>query len=72
MTPEETTRLARVEVEMAGVKDWLKSIDGKVDDLRDQANLGKGALMLLMKIGAVIGGLAVATAWVVDRLPHVR
>ncbi len=64
MTPEE--RLARLEARADGTDKWLQSIDGKVDELLAAANMGKGAWILLLKLGAVVAAIATVIAWLLD------
>ena len=60
-------RLARLEVRADTQERWLQSIDGKVDQLVIAASLGKGAWLLILKIGAVITTVIGALAWLFDR-----
>jgi hypothetical protein len=61
-------RLARLETEVKGQKDWLESIASDVKALRDQANMGKGALMLLLKIGGGLAAIIGAGVWILEKL----
>ena len=70
MTPEERDRLARLEVEVAGLNAWLRSIDGKLDEVRAAAHMGKGAWAVSLRLGAFIIAVCGAFAWLFDRLPH--
>lgn len=63
MTVEE--RLARLEVRADGNEMWLRSIDTKVDKIVEAMNMGKGAWVLLLKVGAVLAAFATAIATVV-------
>lgn len=74
ITPEE--RIARLEERVSGQQEWLKSIDDKVDQLLAAANMGKGAWVLLLKLGGalvvlvgVVTAVIQAIAWVFDRIP---
>ena len=68
MTPEERDRLRTLEVEMNSLKDWLKSIDGKLDEIRMAAHMGKGAWLSMLRIGAILAAILGASAWVWDHL----
>lgn len=70
MTVEE--RLARLETKVEGQKDWLESIAGDVKALRDQASMGKGALMLLLKIGGGMTIVVAAVVWVFEKLHVIK
>jgi hypothetical protein len=63
MTPEERDRLRTVEVKVEGIDDWLRSIDTKLEELRTAANMGKGAWMLLLKLGVVLAAMGGGVAW---------
>lgn len=67
MTPDERDRLVRLEAESEGNRKWLESIDRKVDQLIAVSNMGKGAWILLLKIGGVLAALAGAVAWVLEK-----
>lgn len=69
MTPDERDRLRTVEVEMTNMKVLLSSIADDVAEIREAASMGKGAWILLLKLGGVLTAIAVAVAWVVDHLP---
>lgn len=62
----ETERIARLEVEMAYLKDAAGRIETKVDGLVAQANMGRGALWVFMAVGGVIVSIA---TWVIQ---HIR
>ncbi len=70
MTPEE--RLARLEARFEGLDDWMKSIAKDVAALTATANVGRGALWLLLKIGAVSVVVATAVAYVAEKLHLVK
>lgn len=61
-------RLATLETKVEGQENWLKSIDGKLDDVIAAMNMGKGAWYLLLKVGAVLVAVAGAVAWVADHI----
>lgn len=69
MTPDERDRLRTVEVEMTNMKVLLSSIADDVAEIREAASMGKGAWILLLKLGGVLTAIAVAIAWLVDHLP---
>lgn len=64
MTPEERDRLATVEQILRGQKQALEQIQESVDRLVALANMGRGALGLFLKMGAVMATI-VAVAWAV-------
>lgn len=68
MTPEERDRLRAVEVKVDGYDDWLRSIDTKLDELRHAAAMGKGAWLLLLKLGGIMVAIAAVIAWSLDHL----
>jgi hypothetical protein len=67
MTPDERDRLRTVEVEQMNMKVILASIADDVAEIKEAAHMGKGAWLLLLKLGAVIAAIAAAVAWAVDR-----
>ncbi len=69
MTPEERDRLRTVEVEHLNMKVLLASIADDVAEIKEAAHMGKGAWILLLKLGGVLTAIAVALAWVVDHFP---
>lgn len=70
MTPEE--RLARLETRADGQDAWLQAIAADVKALRTQADMGQGALMLLLKIGAWAAAAAAALAWIAEKLHLIK
>lgn len=66
MTPDERDRMKALEVEMEGVKEWLKSMDGKLDEIRTAAHMGKGAWVMMLRMGAGMAAIAAAMAWLLD------
>lgn len=70
MTVEE--RLARLETTVEGQKEWLGSIDGKVDQLIAVSNMGKGALVLLLKIGGGATLVVSAIVYVLEKFHLIR
>jgi len=46
----------------------LESIEEKVQQILDAANMGKGAWWLVLKIGAVLSAFAAAFAWIWEHL----
>ena len=65
-------RLARLETRADGNDKWLASIDGKVDQLVDMSNMGRGALMLLLKIGGGVTVVLGATVYVLEKLHIIK
>jgi len=68
MTPDERDRLRTVEVEVMNMKLLLASIADDVAEIKEAANMGKGAWLLLLKLGAVVAAIAAAVAWIIDRI----
>lgn len=68
MTPDERDRLRTLEVQYLAMSNSLVSIDNKLEELRTAAHMGKGAWLLLLKLGTVLVALAAAAAWVVEKL----
>lgn len=64
MSPEERDRLAKVEQILAGQKEALDAIKESVARLEAYANMGRGALGLFLKLGAVVTAI-VAVGWAV-------
>ena len=62
MSPEERDRLVKVEQILIGQKEALDQIKESVERLETLANMGKGALSLFLKLGAVLTAV-VAVAW---------
>ena len=70
MTPDERDRLARLEQHVEGLDAWMKSIDAKLDEVRQAAHVGAGAWAVVIRLGAIVVVLTAAFAWLFDRLPH--
>jgi hypothetical protein len=68
MTPDERDRLRTVEVEIKNFRELLAPIAKDVADIKAAAHMGKGAWILLLKLGGVVTALAVAISWVWDHL----
>lgn len=66
ITPEE--RIAALESQYQAQAAWLKSIDGKVDELLAALNKGKGALFVVMALGSALLAITGFIAWVTDHL----
>lgn len=64
----DTERIAALESKFEAQGAWLKSIDGKVDELRAALNMGKGALFVVLKVGAALVAFATFIAWITDHL----
>ncbi len=67
MTPEERDRLRTLEVQLQSMNTWLASVDGKLEELRIAAHMGKGAWLLILKLGTVFVALAAGIAWIADK-----
>src|SRR5690606_34977785 len=67
MTPEERDRLAKVEAEVKGIKDWLREIHADQKKMLAAMNMGEGAWKATLKIGGLLVLAAGALAWVFDR-----
>jgi len=65
-------RLARLETRADGTDKWLESIDGKVDQLVAMSNMGRGAWLLLLKLGAILTALVAAALWVLEKLHIIK
>lgn len=63
MTPAERERLAKVEVKVETLDEWMAKIDGKVDMIVAAAHMGKGAWLLLLKLGTAAVVIGTAVAW---------
>jgi hypothetical protein len=68
MSPEERDRLRTVEVELINLKVVMASIADDVAVIREAASMGKGAWILLLKLGGMMAAIAVAIAWILDHL----
>jgi hypothetical protein len=68
VTPDERDRLRTVEVEVINMKVLLASIADDVTEIKEAAHMGKGAWILLLKLGGVLTAVAVAGAWVWDHV----
>lgn len=69
MTPDERDRLRTVEVDLERLREWVAEDNKELQHLRAQANMGKGAWAVLVKIGAILIAVCAAFAWVWDHLP---
>lgn len=67
MTPEERDRLVRLEAKHEQLEEWMASISKKLDEVRLVAHMGKGALWIMLKLGAVALALAGAGAWAFEK-----
>jgi hypothetical protein len=65
-TPEE--RIAALEARMNGAEGWLQSIDKKLDTVIEAMNMGRGAWVILLKVGAVLAAILGAVAWLSDHI----
>jgi hypothetical protein len=66
MTSEE--RLAVVESELRTVKERAVVIDTKLDHIIAAVNMGRGAWILLLKLGAIVMAIAAGATWVYDHI----
>lgn len=64
MTPDERDRLVIVEQIVASQRDDLDEIKASLKRLEAMANMGKGALSLFLKAGAVVGAV-IASMWAI-------
>lgn len=65
-------RLARLETRADGTDKWLESIDGKVDQIVAVTNMGKGAWLLLLKVGGALTAIVAALVWVLEKLHVIK
>lgn len=70
MTPEE--RLARLETRADGQDAWLQAIAADVKALRTQADMGHGALIILLKFGAWTAIVVGAFAWIAEKFHLIK
>lgn len=70
MTPEE--RLARLETRADGQDAWLQAIAADVKALRTQADMGQGALIILLKFGAWATVIIGAFAWIAEKFHLIK
>ena len=68
MTPDERDRLRTLEVQFESMNHWLVSIDSKLEEVRTAAHMGKGAWLLLLKLGGIVASIAALIAWILDKL----
>lgn len=68
MTPEERDRLATVEAEIRGIKDWLREIRSDQKKMLAAMNMGRGALWMTLKVGGLLVLIAGAGGWLWDRI----
>lgn len=68
MTPDERDRLTTLEVKMEGLERLLAVMAGDLSEIKEAAHMGKGAWLLLLKLGGVLTALAIAVAWIVDHV----
>jgi len=70
MTTSTEERLARLEALFETQGEDIKDIKGDVQDLVRAMHTGRGALWLLLKIGAVLLGIVAIAKLVLDLVKH--
>lgn len=60
MDTEERDRLVRLEVELEGLVEQVKTLQASVELLVQAANMGKGAWWIILKIGGALTMLIMA------------
>lgn len=61
-------KVGAIDARLDGLEKWMESVDRNVNELRDAANMGKGAWWAALRIGAVLLLIIGAAAWVYDRV----
>lgn len=61
--------IGRLEGRVDALEGWMRSIDGKVDQLLEAAHMGRGAWFAIVKVGGVMVLACGAFAWLWDHLP---
>lgn len=64
--------IGRLEGRVDALEDWMRSIDGKVDQLLAAAHMGKGAWLAMLRIGSVVVALAASFAWVFEQFRGIK
>lgn len=71
---DERERLLRLEINFDNMvmsneklSDKVDGLDIKLDAILKAAHMGKGAWILLLKLGGVLTAIAVAVGWIFDR-----
>jgi hypothetical protein len=62
--------IGALQADMNSVKDRLESIEGKLQQLVDAANMGKGMWWASVKVGGLILTVAGGLAWAWQHMPH--
>ena len=61
-------RLAVVEARQKSQEEWLRSIDEKLDKVVAAINMGRGAWLAIIRMGAIIVPIAGFFAWAADKI----
>lgn len=64
--------IGRLEGRVDSLEDWMRSIDGKVDQLLVAAHMGRGAWAATLRIGGLIVAAASALAWIYEQFKGAR
>lgn len=68
MSPEERDRLVVAEADLRALKEDVAEIKASLRRLEALANMGKGALSLFLKLGAVVSVVAAALWAIADKV----
>lgn len=68
MDIEERDRLVRLEVEMENIAADVKEIKQAVKNLSDTAMMGKGALLMAIRTGAIVTAIISGFAWLAAKV----
>lgn len=68
MDIEERDRLVRLEVEMENIAADVKEIKQAVKNLSDTAMMGKGALLMAIRTGAIVAAIISGFAWLAAKV----
>lgn len=68
MEANERDRLVRLEVEVDNIANDVREIKEAVKALRDAAMMGKGALLMAIRTGAVVAAILSGFAWLASKL----
>jgi 2',3'-cyclic-nucleotide 2'-phosphodiesterase (5'-nucleotidase family) len=64
--------IGRLEGRVDALEDWMRSIDGKVDQLLAAAHMGKGAWLAILRAGSAVVALAAGMAWIWEQFSKVK